>query len=420
MNKKVWVAVTVVVAAAVLVLLFIASCVLCQKEVGIINTFGKRSDMTFIINRTNHLDSTSIKKEIKEVYGWKYQRYFYNNDISKLKIGDDGYITNELLDAITNKDNYLEFPGKIISQLGKYFFLIQKEDGNYICRINEQDDKFTISGYIKTPCNRILYLSPYHLFCTTSKNDTIYMYPRMDKWDYLKDAPKILKLGKSSFISGPEREYFTESLYIFDGQFLTHYNDDGSIDGTIKLDDVPINDRMILIGYFNVRDNNEVLFYDGFNAWGISFKDKKVLWKKQIDIIGNGVDRLGCYFVPTKQGIMAISSNTGETKLIIDGDGWKLVDSWGDNEHGTYSSGDIFVFIRQLSNNKYEPVLILATEGKAQVVTCAPFEGEYRGYIHLLDTSQNGYENYIDNNVFLTQCCVYQYSIRHPFKYVFK
>ncbi len=418
MNKRVWVVVTVVVA--VLVLLFIASCVLCQKEVGIINTFGKRSDMTFIINRTNHLDSTSIKKEIKEVYGWKYQRYFYNNDISKLKIGDDGYITNELLDAITNKDNYLEFPGKIISQLGKYFFLIQKEDGNYICRINEQDDKFTISGYIKTPCNRILYLSPYHLFCTTSKNDTIYMYPRMDKWDYLKDAPKILKLGKSSFISGPEREYFTESLYIFDGQFLTHYNDDGSIDGTIKLDDVPINDRMILIGYFNVRDNNEVLFYDGFNAWGISFKDKKVLWKKQIDIIGNGVDRLGCYFVPTKQGIMAISSNTGETKLIIDGDGWKLVDSWGDNEHGTYSSGDIFVFIRQLSNNKYEPVLILATEGKAQVVTCAPFEGEYRGYIHLLDTSQNGYENYIDNNVFLTQCCVYQYSIRHPFKYVFK
>jgi len=418
MNKKMWVVVTVIVA--VLVLLFRASCVLWQKEVGIINTFGKRSDMTFIINRTNHLDSTSIKKEIKEVYGWKYQRYFYNNDISKLKIGDDGYITNELLDAITNKDNYLEFPGKIISQLGKYFFLIQKEDGNYICRINEQDDKFTISGYIKTPCNRILYLSPYHLFCTTSKNDTIYMYPRMDKWDYLKDAPKILKLGKSSFISGPEREYFTESLYIFDGQFLTHYNDDGSIDGTIKLDDVPINDRMILIGYFNVRDNNEVLFYDGFNAWGISFKDKKVLWKKQIDIIGNGVDRLGCYFVPTKQGIMAISSNTGETKLIIDGDGWKLVDSWGDNEHGTYSSGDIFVFIRQLSNNKYEPVLILATEGKAQVVTCAPFEGEYRGYIHLLDTSQNGYENYIDNNVFLTQCCVYQYSIRHPFKYVFK
>ena len=177
---------------------------------------------------------------------------------------------------------------------------------------------------------------------------------------------------------------------------------------------------MLVFGSFSICYSNEVLFYDGSNAWGVSFKDKKVLWKKQIDIIGQGTDRVGCYFAPTKQGIMAISSNTGETKLIIDGDGWKLVDSWGDNEHGTYSSGDIFVFIRQLSNNKYEPVLILATEGKAQVVTCAPFEGEYRGYIHLLDTSQNGYENYIDNNVFLTQCCVYQYSIRHPFKYVFK
>ena len=418
MNKKIWVVITVVVA--VLVLLFVAFCVLCQREVGIINTFGEKSDMTFIINRTSHLENTSIEKEIKEVYGWKYQHYFYNNSISKLKIEDDGYITNELLNAITNKDNYLEFPGKIISQLGKYFFLIQKNDGNYICKINEQDDKFAISEYTKTPCNRILYLSPYHLFCTTSKNDMIYMYPRMDRWDYLKDSPKILKLDKPSFISGPEREYFTESLYVFDGQFLTHYNDDGSINGTVKLDDVPINDRMILIGYFNVRDNNEVLFYDGFNAWSVSFKEKKVLWKKQIDIISNGVDRLGCYFVPTKQGIMAISSSTGETKLIVDGDGWKLIDSWGDNEHGTYSSGDIFIFIRQLGNNKYEPVLILATEGKAKVVTCEPFEGEYRGYIHLLDTNQNGYENYIGNNIFLTQYCVYQYSIRHPFKYIFK
>ena len=419
MNKKVWVAVTVVVAAAVLVLLFIASCVLCQKEVGIINTFGKRSDMTFIINRTNHLDSTSIKKEIKEICGWAWGYpgyYFYGNGIAKLKIGDDGYITNELLDAITNKDNYLEFPGKIISQLGKYFFLIQKEDGNYICKINEQGDKFTISGCTKTPCNRILYLSPYHLFCTTSKNDTIYMYLTSN----LKDEPKILKLDKPSFISGPEREYFTESLYIFDGQFLTHYNDDGSIDGTIKLDDVPINDRMILIGYFNVRDNNEVLFYDGSNAWSVSFKEKKVLWKKQIDIIGNGVDRLGCYFVPTKQGIMAISSSTGETKLIVDGDGWKLIDSLNNNENNVFSSVNTAIFLRQLGGNKYEPVLILATEGKAKVVTCESFEGEYRGYIFLLDTNQNGYENYIENHVFLTHSRVYQYSIKRPFKIVFK
>ena len=67
MNKKVWVIVTVMVA--VLVLLFVAFCILCQREVGIINTFGEKSDMTFIINRTSHLDSTSIEKEIKEVYG---------------------------------------------------------------------------------------------------------------------------------------------------------------------------------------------------------------------------------------------------------------------------------------------------------------------------------------------------------------
>jgi len=414
MNKKIWVVITVVVA--VLVLLFVAFCVLCQREVGIINTFGEKSDMTFIINRTSHLENTSIEKEIKEVYGWKYQHYFYNNSISKLKIEDDGYITNELLNAITNKDNYLEFPGKIISQLGKYFFLIQKNDGNYICKINEQDDKFTISGYTKTPCNRILYLSPYHLFCTTSKNDTIYMYLTSN----LKDAPKILKLDKPSFISGPEREYFTESLYVFDGQFLTHYNDDGSVNGTVKLDDVPINDRMILIGYFNVRDNNEVLFYDGSNAWSVSFKEKKVLWKKQIGIIGNGVDRLGCYFVPTKQGIMAISSSTGETKLIVDGDGWKLVDSLNNNENNLFSSVNTAIFLRQLGNNKYEPVLILATEGKAKVVTCEPFEGEYRGYIFLLDASQNGYENYIENHVFLTHNRVYQYSIKRPFKIVVK
>ncbi len=418
MNKKARIIIeTVAVVLALIVLVFFAT---FNFDLFAINTFGKKSDMTFIINRTSHLDSTSIEKEIKEVYGWKYQHYFYNNSISKLKIEDDGHITNELLDAITNKDNYLEFPGKIISQLGKYFFLIQKEDGNYLCKTNEQDDKLTISGYTKTPCNRILYLSSDHLFCTTSKNDTIYMYPRMDRWDYLKDTLKILKLDKPSFISGPEREYFTESLYVFDGQLLTHYNDDGSIDGTVKLDDIPINDRMILTGYFNVSDNNEVLFYDGSNAWGVSFKEKKVLWKKQIDIIGNGADRLGCYFIPTKQGIMAISSNTGETKLIIDGDGWKLVDSWGDNEHGTYSSGDIFVFIRQLDGNKYEPVLILATEGKAKVVTCEPFEGEYRGYIFLLDTSQNGYENYIENHVFLTHNRAYQYSIKNSFKHVFK
>jgi len=418
MNKKIWVVVMVIVA--VLVLLFIASCFLCQREVGTINTFGEKSDMAFIINRTSHLESTSIKKEIKEICGWAWGYpgyYFYGNGIAKLKIEDDGYITNELLDAVTNKDNYLEFPGKIISQLGKYFFLIQKEDGNYICKINEQDDKFTISGYTKTPCSRILYLSPYHLFCTAPKNDTIYMYLTSN----LKDSPKILKLDKPSFISGPEREYFTESLYIFDGQFLTRYNDDGSIDGTIKLDDAPINDRMILIGYFNVRDNNEVLFYDGSNAWSVSFKEKKVLWKKQIDIIGNGVDRLGCYFVPTKQGIIAISSSTGETKLIVDGDGWKLVDSANDNERNTYSSGDVFAFLRQLDNNKYKPVLLLATEGKAKVVTCELFEGEYKGYFFLMDIHRNGgTPNDQYNFVFLTNGCVYQYGIKRPFKIVVK
>ncbi len=413
MNKKVWVAVTVV-AAAVLVLLFIASCVLCQKEVGIINTFGKRSDMTFIINRTSHLDSTSIEKEINASYKREFPYFFYNGRIAKDKITeDDNYISDNFLNAITNENNYLEFPGDVISQMG-YYFLIKGNDGNYIYYIDENDYAPSISKYIKTPCSRILCINDY-LCCTTSKNDTIYMYLTSN----LKDAPKILKLDKPSFISGPEREYFTESLYAFDGQFLTHYNDDGSVDGTIKLDDVPINDRMILIGYFNVSDNNEILFYDGFNAWGISLKGKKVLWKKQIDIIGNGVDRLGCYFVPTKQGIMAISSSTGEAKLIVDGDGWKLIDSVNDNERNTDASGDTFVFIRQLGNNKYEPVLILATEGKAKVVTCVSFEGEYKGYFILVD-SKKSFQDMIYNYVFLTKNCVYQYGIKNPFKIVYR
>ncbi len=414
MNKRVWVVVTVVVA--VLVLLFITFCVLYQKEVGIINTFGKKSDMTFIINRTSHLESTSIEKEIKEVYEWGYPGYYsYANNIAKLKIRGD-YITDDLLDTIINKNNYIGFPGKILSRMG-YYLLINKDDNNYLYRINEQDDKFAISEYIKTPCSRIVCYIQDYLCCTTSDNDVIYMYPAFD----LKNTPKILKLNKPSFISSPERDRFRESLYVFDGQFLTHYNDGGSIDGTVKLDDVPINDRMILIGYFNVRDNNEVLFYDGFNAWSVSFKEKKVLWKKQIDIIGNGVDRLGCYFVPTKQGIMAISSSTGETKLIVDGDGWKLVDSANDNERNTYSSGDVFAFLRQLSNNKYESVLLLATEGKAKVVTCEPFEGEYRGYFFLMDIHRNGgTPNDQYNFVFLTHDRVYQYSIKRPFKIVVK
>ena len=411
MNKKIWVVITVVVA--VLVLLFIA-CVLCQREVGTINTFGEKSDMTFIINRTSHLDSTSIEKEINASYKRGSPYFFYNDRIAKDKITeDDNYISDNFLNAITNENNYLEFPGEVISQMG-YYFLIKGNDGNYIYDIDENDYAPSISKYIKTPCSRMLCINDY-LCCTTSKNDTIYMYLTSN----LKDTPKILKLDKPSFISGPEREYFTESLYIFDGQFLTHYNDDGSIDGTIKLDDVPINDRMILIGYFNVRDNEEVLFYDGFNAWGVSFKDKKVLWKKQIDIIGNGADRLGCYFVPTKQGIMAISSSTGETKLIVDGDGWKLVDSVNDNERNTDASGDTFVFIRQLGNNKYEPALILATEGKAKVVTCEPFEGEYRGYFILVD-SKKSFQDMIYNCVFLTKNCVYQYGIKNPFKIVYR
>ena len=414
MNKKIWVVVMVIVA--VLVLLFIAFCILCQREVGIINTFGEKSDMTFIINRTSHLDSTSIEKEIKEVYEWGYPGYYsYANSISKSKIRGD-YITDDLLDTIINKNNYIGFPGKILSRMG-YYLLINKDDNNYLYRINEQDDKFAISEYTKTPCSRIVCYIQDYLCCTTSDNDVIYMYPAFD----LKNTPKILKLNKPSFISSPERDRFRESLYIFDGQFLTHYNDDGSVDGTVKLDNAPINDRMILIGYFNVRDNNEVLFYDGFNTWSVSFKEKKVLWKKQIDIIGNGADRLGCYFVPTKQGIMAISSNTGETKLIVDGDGWKLVDSANDNELNTYSSGDVFAFIRQLSNNKYEPVLILATEGKAKVVTCEPFEGEYKGYFFLMDIHRSGgTPNDQYNFVFLTHNRVYQYGIKRPFKIVFK
>ena len=412
MNKKARIIIeTVAVVLAFIVLVFFAT---FNFDLFAIETFGEKSDMTFIINRTSHLDSTSIEKEINASYKRGSPYFFYNDRIAKDKITeDDNYISDNFLNAITNENNYLEFPGDVISQLG-YYFLVKKEDGNYIYEVDEQDYKTTISKCVKTPCNRLVCINDY-LCCATPNNDMIYMYPGLD----LRNTPKILNFKKPSFISGPEEQSISYELYVFDGQFLIHYNDDGSVDGKVKLDDVPINDRMILIGYFNVRDNNEVLFYDGSNAWGISFKDKKVLWKKQIDIIGNGVDRLGCYFVPTKQGIMAISSNTGETKLIIDGDGWKLVDSVNDNERNTDASGDTFVFIRQLSNNKYEPVLLLATEGKAKVVTCEPFEGEYKGYFFLQD-ARISLEKSVFNFVFLTHNRVYQYSIKRPFKIVFK
>ncbi|HNY61886.1 MAG TPA: hypothetical protein PLK43_05785, partial [Caldisericia bacterium] len=70
-------------------------------------------------------------------------------------------------------------------------------------------------------------------------------------------------------------------------------------------------------------------------------------------------------------------------------------------------------------NNKYEPVLILATEGKAKVVTCEPFEGEYKGYFFLQD-ARISLEKSVFNFVFLTSNRVYQYSIKRPFKIVFK
>ena len=245
----------------------------------------------------------------------------------------------------------------------------------------------------------------------------IYMYPGLD----LRNTPKILNFKKPSFISGPEEQSISYELYVFDGQFLIHYNDDGSVDGKVELDNIPINDKMLVFGSFSICYSNEVLFYDGSNAWGVSFKEKKVLWKKQIDIIGQGTDRVGCYFAPTKQGIMAISSSTGETKLIVDGDGWKLIDSVNDNERNTDASGDTFVFIRQLGNNKYEPALILATEGKAKVVTCEPFEGEYKGYFFLMDIHRSGgTPNDQYNFIFLTHDRVYQYGIKRPFKIVFK
>ncbi len=414
MNKKARIIIeTVAVVLALIILVFFAT---LNFDFFAISTFGEKSDMAFIINRTSHLESTSIEKEINASYKREFPYFFYNGRIAKDKITeDDNYISDNFLNAITNENNYLEFPGEVISQMG-YYFLIKGNDGNYIYDIDENDYAPSISKYIKTPCSRMLCINDY-LCCTTSKNDTIYMYNTLN----LKDSPKILKLDKPSFISGPEREYFTESLYVFDGQFLTRYNDDGSIDGTVKLDDVPINNRMILIGYFNVRDNNEVLFYDGFNAWDISLKEKKVLWKKQIDIIGNGVDRLECYFVPTKQGIMAISSSTGETKLIVDGDGWKLVDSLNYNENNLFSSVNTAVFLRQLGDNKYEPVLLLVTEGKAKVVTCEPFEGEYKGYFFLVDIRQSGgIPNDQYNFVFLTNNRVYQYGIKRPFKIVYK
>ena len=411
MNKKARIIIeTVAVVLALIVLVFFAT---FNFDLFAINTFGKKSDMTFIINRTSHLGNTSTEKEIKEIYKRNYPYYFYNNKISKLKIEDDGYITKELLDAITNENNYLEFPGDVISQLGHYF-LVKKEDGNYIYEVDEQDYKTTISKYVKTPCNRLVCINDY-LCCATPNNDMIYMYPGLD----LRSTPKILDFKKPSFISGPEEQSISYELYVFDGQFLTHYNDDGSVDGKVELGNIPINDKMLVFGSFSICYSNEVLFYDGSNAWGVSFKDKKVLWKKQIDIIGQGTDRVGCYFAPTKQGIMAISSSTGETKLIVDGDGWKLTDSVNDNLNNSFSSGNAILFLRQLGDNKYKPVLIFATEGKAKVVTCEPFEGEYRGYFFLQD-ARISLEKSVFNFVFLTSNRVYQYDIKRPFKIVFK
>ena len=372
--------------------------------------------MTFIINRTSHLDSASIEKEIKEIYKRSDPYYFYNSKVSKFKIEDNGCITNELLDAITNKDNYLGLPGEILSYMYDYF-LIRRDDGNYLYQIKEQNNKFVFEC-IKTPCSRIIRQSPYYLFCLTPNNDMVYMYDT-GGFKELKNTPKILRLDKPSLVLRPEIRSISSDMYIFDGQFLTHYNDDGSVDGKVELDNIPINDKMLVFGSFSICYSNEVLFYDGSNAWGVSFKEKKVLWKKQIDIIGQGTDRVGCYFAPTKQGIIAISSSTGETKLIVDGDGWKLVDIVNDNLNNSFSSGNAILFLRQLSGNKYEPVLILATEGKAKVVTCEPFEGEYKGYFFLQDV-RISLEKSVFNFVFLTHSRVYQYGIKRPFKIVFK
>jgi hypothetical protein len=387
------------------------------QEINIIETFGSITDKTSIINKANNIKYNFLTKEIKEpLREISYGFYISDNSITKSKISPSyDFINNELLNTLTNKDNYLEMQGKIISRMG-HNVIYQKDGIYYLCRLEETNNAMSIISQVETPCNRVITVGV-DFFCTTKNNNEIHRY-------YLEDNAfkhKVIGLEKPSFISGPKRNNDILDIYSFDSRFLTKYNFDGTIEAKVELEEISINDKMLFVGFFStysLEEQNEILFFDGTNAWGISFKDKKVLWKKQIDIIGEGVDRLGCYYVPTKQGIVAISSATGETKKIVDGDGWEIIDNLNSNENNTYYSGDSNVFRRKM-DGKYEPLILLTTEGKAQVIRCEPYQGEDMGYIFLLDT-RNGARESIYNFVFFTREGAYQYSLNNPFRLHYK
>lgn len=394
------------------IVVFLSIYLFSPLEVNVMETFGPKTDKTSIVNKTNHIkydfQVNEIKEHLSEI-GINF--YLSNNSVTKSRTRGNGFVDNKLLDVLTDKDNYIDLPGKIISKSG-YYMIVEKDDTRYLCKLENIDDKIVLVKKIKTPCNRIVS-NDIKLICTTEKNDELYVFP-----DESIENFKTIKLDKPLFISEPERAGYASKPYAFDGLYLYRYFIDGTIETKVELEEVPINDKMIFVGNFCIDEQNEILFFDGTNAWGVSFKDKKVLWKKQNDIIGEGVDRLSCYYVPTKQGIVAISSETGETKKIVDGDGWELIDNLNSNENNTYYSGDSNVFRRKI-DGKYEPLILLTTEGKAQVVRCEPYQGEDMGYIFLLDT-RNGAKNSVYNFVFFTKEGAYQYSLDNPFRLHYK
>jgi hypothetical protein len=81
--------------------------------------------------------------------------------------------------------------------------------------------------------------------------------------------------------------------------------------------------------------------------------------------------------MPTKEGICIIDSKNGDSKVIVEGKGWEMLDyGW----YGADSTGYWVNFARKV-NEKSEIVSVLTSSTIGRVVKFDPIPGEIRGFL---------------------------------------
>ncbi len=367
--------VTIVAIAVLAIFLFILN-----FQVRYIKTF-ENADVPMFYNMTpSHYKWDKFSNKIFDIFSSD------NYDGMVLKDGNiyryNNIETNIL--EVFNEKILIKLPGKILSTLKDYVIYESKPYNILIIIpgfIPNEERKLSV----QTNATKIIG----ELVCYNEKTYEIYVYDKTNG-----KLIKTIKNNKPIIVNEqiPQFPLIDVECAYFDGESIINVVDQNK---RLNLEPIKLNKDVFL---FPTDQYFTYILSDGSKASCVSLRkepiqpwEKPFVWEKPFkNMSKKGFVSYKTLYFPTHDGIIVINSRNGDSKVIVEGEGWEMLDF---SYYGTDDTGFEVLYTRK-NKGINEFVMLLAAKGTCRVITFDPLIGEIRGVLRK-------YERLANSSVFI-------------------